>query len=105
MGVIAKRPVANALWKYNERPGGNYAEEYWVRWHRMNLNFDIKPEELFIRFSAFAPGVDSAILGTSSVEHLKTALDSVKKGKLPDNIFNTLRNAFAENDDNWIGKN
>ncbi len=104
MGVIAKRPIANALWKYNERPAGNYAEEYWVRWHRMNLKFDIKPEELFIRFSAFAPGVDSAIIGTSSVEHLKAAIEAVKKGKLPDDIFNALRTAFTENDNNWIGK-
>jgi len=105
MGVIAKRPLANALWKYNERPAGNYAEEYWVRWHRMSLTFDIKPEELFIRFSAFAPGVDSAIIGTSSVEHLGAALDAVKKGKLPDEVFNSLRTAFEENDDNWIGQN
>jgi len=49
--------------------------------------------------------VDSAIIGTSSVEHLRAALDAVKKGKLPDEVFNSLRTAFEENDDNWIGQN
>jgi aryl-alcohol dehydrogenase-like predicted oxidoreductase len=104
MGVIAKRPVANALWKYNERPAGNYAEEYWSRWQIMKLYFDIDPQELFIRFSAFAPGVDSAIIGTSRIEHLKSAVSAVNKGVLPEDIFRNIRNSFSENDDNWIGK-
>ena len=104
MGVIAKRPVANALWKYNERPARSYAEEYWLRWKKMNLYSEIDPQELFLRFSAFAPGVDSAILGTSDIKHLKTAIDSVNKGALPDDVCDGIRKAFAENDDNWIGK-
>ncbi len=104
MGVIAKRPIANALWKYKERPVGSYAEEYWLRWQKMNLDFDIEPQELFIRFSAFAPGVDSAIIGTSNIDHLKTAIDSVNKGKLPDEISVKIREAFTENDNNWVGK-
>ncbi len=104
MGVIAKRPVANALWQYSSRPDGSYAEEYWLRWQKMNMHFDIEPQELFIRFSAFAPGVDSAIIGTSRIEHLKAAIDAVSKGGLPEAIFRDIRNTFKENDDNWIGK-
>ena len=104
MGVIAKRPIANALWKYTNRPVGIYAEEYWLRWQKMNIHFDIEPQELFIRFSAFAPGVDSAIIGTSQIEHLKTAVNAVNKGELPADICSNLRNSFTENDDNWIGK-
>jgi aryl-alcohol dehydrogenase-like predicted oxidoreductase len=104
MGVIAKRPVANALWKYKERPSGKYAEEYWVRWKKMNLQYDIDPLELFIRFSAFAPGVDSAIIGTSNTGHLKNAIDAVVKGELPEEITTEIRKTFAENDNNWVGK-
>ncbi len=104
MGVIAKRPVANALWQYNGRPVGNYAENYWLRWQKMNLQIGIEPQELFIRFSVFAPGVDSAIIGTSDIDHLKSALKAVNKGKLPEEIFDKIRNTFTENDDNWIGE-
>ena len=104
MGVIAKRPVANALWKHSGQPLGNYAEEYWLRWHKMNLHFDIEPQELFIRFSAFAPGVDSAIIGTSSVDHLMTAINAVDKGELPEEVSGSIRNRFAEHDNNWTGR-
>jgi aryl-alcohol dehydrogenase-like predicted oxidoreductase len=104
MGVIAKRPVANALWKYSGQPLGSYAEEYWLRWNKMNMNFDIEPQELFIRFSAFTPGVDSAIIGTSSTDHLMTALNAVDKGELPEEIAREIRNRFAENDNNWTGR-
>ncbi|HSL90193.1 MAG TPA: aldo/keto reductase, partial [Ignavibacteriaceae bacterium] len=31
MGTIAKRPLANAPWRFAERPYGNYAETYWLR--------------------------------------------------------------------------
>lgn len=30
-GFIAKRPIANACWRFNDRPVGDYAEEYWHR--------------------------------------------------------------------------
>lgn len=104
MGVIAKRPIANALWKFKERPYGSYAEEYWLRWNKMNPDFDIEPQELFIRFSAFASGVDSAIIGTSNINHLKNAIDAVEKGNLPDAVYNKIRSAFKENDNNWVGE-
>src|SRR4030095_7664713 len=38
LGVIAKRPVANAPWRFSERPVGDYAEEYWVRMQAMGLD-------------------------------------------------------------------
>jgi aryl-alcohol dehydrogenase-like predicted oxidoreductase len=70
----------------------------------MNLAFDIEPSELFIRFSAFATGVNSAIIGTSNIDHLKKGIDAVNKGKLPEDVYSEIRKAFSENDDNWIGK-
>jgi aryl-alcohol dehydrogenase-like predicted oxidoreductase len=103
MGVIAKRPVANALWRFNSRPYGDYAEDYWTRWNKMNLHFDIEPEELFLRFTVFTPGVDSSITGTANVNHLKKNLEIINKGPLPEEIYNEIRSAFKFNDDNWSG--
>jgi len=107
MGVIAKRPIANAPWRFFERPVGNYCEEYWLRWKKMSgssrMDLDIDWHELFIRFAAFAEGVDACIVGTSKPEHLKLNVDFVKKGKLPDEIYKKIRQTFKANDDNWIG--
>jgi aryl-alcohol dehydrogenase-like predicted oxidoreductase len=103
MGVIAKRAIANAPWIHRERPYGHYCEEYWVRWKKMGIQFDIEPEELFLRFTAFSDGVDACLIGTSNPDHLKRNIEIVSKGKLPEDIYNSIRNAFAANDENWIG--
>ena len=104
IGVIAKRPIANALWRFADRPVGDYAEEYWVRWKKMNLKFGIDPEELFLRFSAFTDGVSSSIVGTRNIGHLKKNIEAVNKGPLPNDIYSAIRKAFEENDDDWIGQ-
>ncbi len=71
MGFIAKRPIANAPWRFGEKPTGHYCEEYWKRLQKMNLNFDMDNYELALRFSAFTWGVDSCIVGTTNINHLK----------------------------------
>jgi aryl-alcohol dehydrogenase-like predicted oxidoreductase len=100
MGVIAKRPLANALWKFAERPYGNYAEAYWLRWKEMNL-----PEEdwfdTFIRFSVFTEGIDTAIVGTTNPDHLKQSIRSIERGPLPDEIYKLIRNSFNPD---WRGE-
>jgi len=103
MGVISKRPLANAPWRFSEQPYGNYCEQYWLRWKKMNLDFDIEPNELFLRFSAFANGVDCIITGTSNIKNLKKNLQLVEKGPLPEEVYTYIREAFKKNDDNWIG--
>jgi aryl-alcohol dehydrogenase-like predicted oxidoreductase len=103
MGVIAKRSVANAPWLYLERPVGLYCEDYWVRWQQMKKDYDIGPEELFLRFTAFSEGVDSALIGTTNIDHINRNTDIIRKGKLPDEIIENLIETFKENDENWIG--
>jgi len=104
IGVIAKRPIANVPWRFNEQPFGEYCEEYWKRMDKMNLKFDLDWLETAIRFSAFTESVSSIIIGTSSLDHLKKNLLLMEKGKLPDEIYSMLRKLFSENDENWIGQ-
>jgi aryl-alcohol dehydrogenase-like predicted oxidoreductase len=104
IGVIAKRPIANVPWRFNEQPFGEYCEEYWKRMDKMNLKFDLDWLDTAIRFSAFTESVSSIIIGTSSLDHLKKNLLLMEKGKLPDEIYSMLRKSFSENDENWIGQ-
>lgn len=101
MGVIAKRPLANAVWKFNERPYGNYAETYWLRWKKMNLPEAEALQDTFIRFSAFTQGVNSAIVGTTNAEHLKQSIRSIEQGPLPDDLYELIRNSFNPD---WRGE-
>ncbi|MCX6169411.1 MAG: aldo/keto reductase [Ignavibacteriales bacterium] len=104
IGVIAKRPIANAPWRFNEQPHGHYAEEYWLRWKKMHIDIGIGWNEAALRFAAFSEGVNSCIVGTTNIEHLKQNIEIVSKGKLPEDIYLALRNAFIQNDDGWTGQ-
>jgi len=105
MGVIAKRPVANAPWRFAEQPVGDYAEEYWVRLQAMGLQPGaFEWQDLALRFTAFAPGVHSCIVGTSNIDHLRANIELVGRGPLPADVVAHVRGAFQRNDDNWRGE-
>jgi len=105
IGVIAKRPVANAPWRFLERPVGDYAEVYWERMLAMQLEFGgVDPLEYSLRFSAFAPGVSSAILGTGSLEHLEKAVQAVEKGPLALEEVALIRARFEALGADWEGQ-
>jgi aryl-alcohol dehydrogenase-like predicted oxidoreductase len=102
LGIIAKRPVANAPWRFAECPVSHYAEEYWWRWKTM----DVDPrgnnwQEIALRFAAFTPGVHSCIVGTTNLEHLIQNVKIVGKGPLPPDLYDELRAAFKSNDPGW----
>lgn len=102
MGVVAKRPLANAPWRFAEVPKGDYAEEYWWRWNTMHLDRQGHGKlETAIRFSAFTPGVGTAIVGTSRVEHLAQCAAEVAKGPLSDDLYRLIRAAFHASDPGW----
>jgi aryl-alcohol dehydrogenase-like predicted oxidoreductase len=102
LGIIAKRPVANAPWRFAECPVSHYAEEYWWRWKTM----DVDPrgqdwQEIALRFAAFTPGVHSCIVGTTNLEHLIQNVKIIHKGPLPADLYDEIRAAFKANDPGW----
>jgi aryl-alcohol dehydrogenase-like predicted oxidoreductase len=104
VGVIAKRPLANAAWRFAERPAGDYAEAYWERLRAMAIDPGGLPwDELAVRFAAFQPGVSAAIVGTARTVHLQRAAAAVGAGPLPDDRVQALREAFRRNDPRGVG--
>lgn len=102
LGIIAKRPVANAPWRFAECPVSHYAEEYWWRWKTM----DVDPrggdwQEIALRFAAFTPGVHSCIVGTTNLEHLIQNVEIIGKGPLAPDLYDDIRAAFKANDPGW----
>ena len=102
LGVIAKRPIANAPWRFAERPTGHYAELYWERLRELDHDpGDLDWAELALRFTAYAPGVDSAIVGTAHVEHLRSNLALAERGPLPADVLERLDQRWREIGDRW----
>lgn len=105
IGVIAKRPVANAAWRFAARPAGSYAEEYWVRWKAMDLDpAGLSWQELAVRFVAYAPGVSSAIVGTRNLDHFLENVELARKGPLPAELTDSILDAYAREDRGWTGQ-
>ena len=104
MGVIAKRPIANAAWKFSERPAGHYCEEYWHRWKTMNLPEQENWLETFLGFTVFANGIDTAIVGTTNINHLKSNIKIIEKGPLDTDLNNLIIERFKLHNQNWRGE-
>ena len=102
LGVIAKRPVANAPWRYAECPKGEYAEEYWWRWNTMKLDTrNLSWQEYALRFTAFTPGVSSCIVGSTQLSHVLENISLLDAGPLDEDRVNAIRQSFRMNDPGW----
>jgi aryl-alcohol dehydrogenase-like predicted oxidoreductase len=105
LGVIAKRPLGNAPWRFGERPVGDYAEIYWERMH--SLAYDtagLAWDEFALRFSAWQPEVSCAIVGTASIAHLKHNVEIVAKGPLAAEVTAAVHHRFAGCGADWPGQ-
>lgn len=102
IGVIAKRPIANAPWRFAQRPQGHEAEHYWLRWRGLSYDpGDLDWHELALRFVVHHPAVTSAIVGTSSIENLEHNHACVDRGPLPTERFAAIRGRFLERGYAW----
>jgi aryl-alcohol dehydrogenase-like predicted oxidoreductase len=106
LGVLAKRPLANAPWRFQARPSGDTARAaYWDRWQAMALDLGgIEPAEFAIRFTLSQPQVDAAIVGTGSIGNLRAALEAASRGPLPADLLEAARRAFREKGGGWEGQ-
>ncbi|GAA5439498.1 aldo/keto reductase [Deinococcus caeni] len=109
LGVIAKRPIANAAWRFSERPAGDYAETYWERLGQLDLNgvreaAGLDWTQFALRFSAYAPGVHSAIVGTASIENLERNVRIVQEGPLLLDVLTHIEAAWRAHGAEWGGE-
>ena len=115
LGVLAKRPIANACWRdLSEQQGiyKTYAKAYTDRLAKMglrptDLGFAGPADwlEIALRFTLAQPGVHCALIGTQNPDNAKANLDVAEKGPLPAEAVQKIRDAFhaADVDGTWAG--
>ncbi len=110
IGVIAKRPIANAAWKSGDRrPADFYAHPYWERLRKLNYDFlkgDLNEAiATALRFTLTVPGVHTAIVGTTRPERIQQNAAILEAGPFPKDLFETIRSRWREvAESTWIGE-
>jgi aryl-alcohol dehydrogenase-like predicted oxidoreductase len=120
VGVIAKRPIANACWKELEKQPGfysEYAKTYSKRLQYMELDptelgVDVDDSdrawpELALRFT-LSQDVHTAIIGTTSPSHVQANIEIAAKGPLDGEAVSRIRDEFdraqMQSGASWLGQ-
>jgi hypothetical protein len=109
IGVIAKRPAANVVWRFDEKPGEEHIHEYLRRLAKLNYPFLKGTLEesvsIALGFTISVEGVASAIVGTTSEKNLRANVKNIPGRILSESEFESIRNRWREvAGDDWTGK-
>ena len=110
LGVIAKRPVANVAWRHGaEGPPDGYHRPYWERLRALDFDFTRRPVSeavgVALRFTAFQPGVSTAIVGSSSPGRWNENAALLAQGPLPEADVQAIRHRWRERASaSWTGQ-
>lgn len=104
IGVLAKRALANAVWRYASRPSEPDTATYWDRMHAIDPVTDgLEWDELAVRFAAFAPGVAGVLVGSTDAGHVARNAALVARGPLPADVVRRIRDAYRAVGHGWPG--
>jgi aryl-alcohol dehydrogenase-like predicted oxidoreductase len=115
LGVLAKRPIANAAWKDPATQQGiykSYSKVYTDRLAQMKLTpkdlgfTEADWTEIALRFTLSQPGVHTAIIGTQNPDNARANIALANKGPLTDDVVEKIKEAFAiaDPDGHWSGQ-
>ena len=100
LGVIAKRPLANAAWRTGKKPSSGYHHEYWRRLRQLDYDFLRVPLSESIatalRFTLSVHGVHTAIVGTTNPERWQQNAALLGQGPLPKREIDAIRRRWRE---------
>ncbi len=109
MGVIAKRPLANVAWRYVRKPAEPYYQAYWTRLRALDYDFLRKGGDgaisTALRFTLSAPGVHTAIVGTTKPDRWRQNAALLEAGPLSGAEIERIRARWREvADAAWTGE-
>ena len=108
MGVIAKRPIANAAWMGSWFSRDDYSRPYARRLRQLRYPFLKRKADAVataLRFTLTTPGVHTAIVGTKRPSRWEQNVALTAQGPLPENDYKAIRARW--NDvalSKWVGQ-
>ncbi|MCL6446258.1 MAG: aldo/keto reductase, partial [Alicyclobacillus sp.] len=108
MGVVVKRPIANAAWLHASLPDDRYLQPYWRRLQKLNYPFTKLSARdsvaTALRFTLTVPCVHTAIVGTAKPDRYVENAAMAAEGPLPQAEYDAIRQRWREvAESDWIG--
>ncbi|NNF00510.1 MAG: aldo/keto reductase [Pyrinomonadaceae bacterium] len=100
IGVIAKRPIANAVWRHDSKPADAYHHEYWDR--VQDLQYDFLEGDLTesvaraLSFTLSVDGVATAIVGTTKPSRWQENAEMLEQVDFSSDDFRRIRERWQE---------
>jgi aryl-alcohol dehydrogenase-like predicted oxidoreductase len=109
IGVIAKRPIANAAWRTGKKPENDYHTVYWERLGTLAYPFlkgDLDAAvSTALRFTLAAPAVTTAIVGTQNPSRWAANARLLDAGPLDAKTIAAIRARWQEAaGTDWVGQ-
>jgi aryl-alcohol dehydrogenase-like predicted oxidoreductase len=109
MGVIAKRPIGNAVWRHKSKPDNSYVLDYWERMKALKYEFmdgdATTAGEIALRFTYSQPGVHTMIVGTKTPGRWRANADLLAKGPLSSVEIDNIRALWHKvSKADWVGQ-
>lgn len=111
MGVIAKRPIGNAVWRYDKKPANAYHQEYWERMRKLSYDFTAGQDigttagAIALRFTYSVPGVHTMIVGTQTPGRWRENAQLLDRGELSESEFKAITDKWkAVAPATWVGQ-
>jgi aryl-alcohol dehydrogenase-like predicted oxidoreductase len=109
VGVIVKRSIANAAWRYGATCDNDYHRPYWERLRVLDYPFlkgdPAEAAATALRFTLSLPGVQNILIGTTNPGRWKENMATIARGPLPQAEVDAIRarwKAVAKPD--WVGQ-
>jgi aryl-alcohol dehydrogenase-like predicted oxidoreductase len=108
IGVIIKRPIANAAWRYGDKCTNDYHRPYWERLRKLKYDFLSDPKQAAstaLRFTLAQPAVGTMIVGTTRPGRWRENAALLEAGPLPKDQVDAIRRRWSEvAEPSWTGQ-
>ena len=105
LGIIIKRPIANGVWG-KSKPASGYGQQYLERAQAMTklgpIEGSLDPIHMAMGFVFAHPEINTAIIGTTNVDHLLSNIEMLNQGiTISSQTFSELTQRFSDLGENW----